>query len=107
VAVPVYGGEPLDTERPRQLLQVSLSSETRTESEVREALTDALATEGLEVLLENAVEARRRELVVERRKMREQMEQQEDAQAAEWLRGIDDLSPGSFDLLALMVLYPG
>jgi hypothetical protein len=53
------------------------------------------------------VETRRQELVAERRRMREQMEQQEGAQAAAWLQGIDDLSPGSFDLLTVTVFYPG
>jgi hypothetical protein len=28
------------------------------------------------------------------------------AQAAEWLEGIDDLAPGSFDLLTVAVLFP-
>jgi len=81
---------------------------------VREALADVLAIEALETLLEDTVEARRRELAAERRGMREsfdqaqdrQMEQREGAQAAEWLRGIDDLSPGSFDLLTVTVYYP-
>ena len=106
VAVPVYGGEPLDAEATRRLLQVSPSPETRTEGEVRETLADVLGIEVLETLLEKEVEARRRELTAERRQMREQMEQREGAQAAEWLRGIDDLAPGSFDLLTVTVLFP-
>jgi len=89
-----------------RLLNARPSPETRTESEVQEALADALAIEGLEQLLRDAVETRRQELVAERRRMREQMEQQEGAQAAAWLQGIDDLSPGSFDLLAVTVYYP-
>jgi hypothetical protein len=52
------------------------------------------------------VEARRRELVAERERMREQMEQQEGSQPGEWLEGIDDLAPGSFDLLTVTVLFP-
>jgi len=106
VAVLIYDGEPLDAETTRRLLRVTPSPETRTEAEVREALADALTIEGLEALLEDAVEARRRELVAERRNMRQQMEQRGGAQAAEWLRGIDDLSPGSFDLLAVTICYP-
>ncbi len=106
VAVPVYGGKPLDAETTRRLLRATPSPETRTEAEARETLADALTIEGLAMLLEDAVEARRRELVAERRRMRQQMEQRGSAQAAEWLRGIDDLSPGSFDLLAVTVYYP-
>jgi superfamily II DNA or RNA helicase len=106
VAVPVYGGEPLDTEATRRLLQVIASPETRTQAEVQETLADALAMDGLEGLLEGVVEARRQALIAERRSMRQQLEQREDAQGAEWLHGIDDLSPGSFDLLAMTVCYP-
>jgi hypothetical protein len=73
---------------------------------VQEALADALAMEGLDTLLEDAVEARRRELVAERARMREQMQAVEGAQPAEWLQGIDDLAPGSFDLLTVTVLFP-
>ena len=107
VAVPVYGGSPLDAEATQRLLRVSPSSETRTEAEVQEALADALVIEELETLLHGAVEARRQHLATERRTMREQMEQRGGAQTAEWLRGIDDLAPGSFDLLAVTVLFPG
>jgi hypothetical protein len=115
VGVPVYGGEwdvlegqhmSFTGEEARRLLEVRPSAETRTLSEVREVLADALSIQGLERLLEDAVEARRKELVAERRNMRQQMEQREGAQAAEWLHGIDDLSPGSFDLLAVTVLWP-
>lgn len=106
VAIPVYGGEPLDAGATRRLLEVSPSPETRTEGEVQETLADALAIEALETLLEEMVEARRRELVAERRSMRRQMEQREGAQVAEWLHGIDDLSPGKFDLLTVTVYFP-
>jgi hypothetical protein len=34
------------------------------------------------------------------------MEERADAQPAEWLRGLDDLSPGGFDLLTVIVLWP-
>ena len=115
VAVPVYGGEwsvlngqhsAVSGKEAQRLWEVRPSAETRTESEVREVLTDALTIKGLERLLDDAVEARRRELVAERRSMKQQMEQREGAQAAEWLQGIDELSPGSFDLLTVTVLWP-
>lgn len=107
VALPVYGGGPLDPEATRRLLQANPLPDTRTEDEVRETLTDALAIDGLERLLKETVEARRQELVAERRSMRRQLEQREGAQASKWLQGIDDISPGSFDLLTVAVYYPG
>jgi hypothetical protein len=115
VAVPVYGGEwdvlegqhtSFTGEEARRLLEVQPSAETRTLPEVREVLADALSIQGLERLLEDAVEARRRELVAERERMRDQMQAVEGAQPAEWLEGIDDLAPGSFDLLTVTVLFP-
>jgi len=100
-------GSPLDGEATHRLLRVSPSSGTRTEAEVQEALANALVIEELETMLHGAVEARRQHLATDRRTMREQMEQRGGAQTAEWLRGIADLSPGSFDLLAVTVLFPG
>jgi hypothetical protein len=38
--------------------------------------------------------------------MCEQMETHKTSQPAEWLDGIDDLAPGSFDLLTVTVLFP-
>ena len=108
VAVPIYG-DPLSAisrQWATQPRDAQPSAQTRTEADVKETLADALAMEGLERLFEDAVEARRRELVTERQRMRQQMEAQEDAQLAEWLRGIDDLSPGSYDLLAITIYCP-
>ena len=108
VAAPVYSSCSDDFSRSyaTRLLKARPSPDTRTEGEVREALTDALAIDGLEALLAGTVETRRQELVAERRRMREQMEQREGMQAAAWLQGIDNLSPGSFDVLTLTLLWP-
>ena len=67
----------------------------------------ALAIDALDSILASAVESRRHQLVAERQSMRRQMEQQEGAPAAEWLQGIDDLAPGSFDLLTVTIYFPG
>jgi len=108
VAVPVYSDQlsVIGGQEARLLLDVRPRPETRTEVEVRETLADGLGIEGLEAVLEGAVEARRWELVAERHGMREQMERLEGAPAAEWLQGIDDLAPGSFDLLTVKILFP-
>jgi hypothetical protein len=108
VAVPVYSRQSSAVSRQQaaRLVDAQPSSQTRTDAEVKEVLGDALAIKGLDDLLENAVETRRRELVTEREHMREQMERQEGSQPGEWLAGIDDLAPGSFDLLTATVLFP-
>ena len=107
VAVPVYRLEPeaLGCKRALALTEAEPSAQTRTDAEVQEALQDAFALPGLEPLLEAAVEARRQTLAAERRRMREQMGTHKTAQPAEWLAGIDDLAPGSFDLLTVTVLF--
>ncbi len=107
-ALPVYSNQPsiVSRQQASRLLAAQPSAQTRTASEVQEALTDALAIEGLDGLLESAVEDRRRELAAERRRMQDQMQEKEGSQPAEWLQGIDDLSPGSFDLLTVTVLFP-
>jgi hypothetical protein len=108
VAVPVYNleAEPITGDAVAPLLDPEASQQTRTEGEVREVLGDALGILDLGNLLEGTVEERRQELVAERERMRRQMEQQGGSQPAEWLQGIDDLAPGSFDLLTMTVLFP-
>jgi ERCC4-related helicase len=108
VAVPVYGREPaaISGDAAGRLADLEPSPQTRTTGEVQEALTDALSITGLESRLEEAVEARRLKLVAERERMQAQMAHREDAQPAEWLAGIADLAPGSFDLLTVTILYP-
>ncbi|HNT74638.1 MAG TPA: hypothetical protein PKH77_06440, partial [Anaerolineae bacterium] len=73
---------------------------------VQEALQDALAIPGLDAILQQAVAARRAELVVERQALRARLEAQEHAAAATWLHGIDDLAPGMADTLTVTVLFP-
>lgn len=107
VAVAVYGEGVLDGASVQRALEARPAAQTRTQVEVQEALADALAFPGLEQVLQSAVEGRRQALAAERRRMREQMERQQGGEAPGWLRGIDDLSPGSFDLLTVRVLYPG
>ncbi len=108
VAVPVYDLDPaaITGDSVEPLLDAKASDQTRAQGEVREVLTDALGLPELDDLLATAVEERRQDLIAERQRMREQMEQQKDAQPAEWLEGIDDLAPGSFDLLTVTVLFP-
>jgi hypothetical protein len=88
------------------LLTAEPAPQTRAADEVQEALEDAFAIPGLENLLAGAVEGRRVALAQERAAMRKRLEAQEGARATAWLRGIDDLAPGSFDVLAVTVLYP-
>jgi hypothetical protein len=106
VAVPVYDleAEPITGDSVAPLLDPAPSQQTRTEREVRAVLRDTFDILDLGNLLEGAVEERRQELVAERRRM--QRPDRRSSQPAEWLTGIDDLAPGSFDLLTVTVLFP-
>ncbi len=106
VALPVYGGPPLAREAVARLLEARPCPETRTEAEVREALAEALGSPELEPALTAAVEARRQTLAAERRTIRQRAEAS-GREAAAWLNGLDELTPGSYDLLTVTILYPG
>ena len=105
VAVPVYGGRPRWGEGVRSLVEAKPTAETLPPVDVLEDLELVLEMEGLETLLKMAVNARLEGLSAERRKLKQQMKAQGGEQLA-WLQGIDDVSPASFDLLTLRLLYP-
>ena len=105
VAVPVYGGKPRWGEAARPLVEAEPAAETLPPADVLEDLELVLERRDLETLLKTAVDARLEELITERRKLKQQMEAQGGQQLA-WLQGIDDVSPASFDLLTVRLLYP-
>ncbi len=105
VAVRVYGEQVVDAPTTRALLAAQAAPQTRTVAEVQETLTDALNLASLSARLTAAVAARRAELAAERQEMQRQMVAREGTQAA-WLRGIAELSPGSYDMLTVTVYYP-
>jgi hypothetical protein len=109
MAVPVYTLTPqaLDAGTASRLVDAAPMPQTRSKAEVPEALADALALPALDALLEDAVEAQRQVLVAERRRMQREQNATADAQPAAWLAGIADLARGSYDVLAVTVLYPG
>ena len=105
VAVPVYGGKPRWGETVRPLVEAEPTAETLPPADILEDLELVLKRQDLETLLDMAVNARLEELIAERRKLKQQMEAQGEGQLA-WLQGIDDVSPASFDLLTVRLLYP-
>ncbi|MEW5956541.1 MAG: helicase-related protein [Chloroflexota bacterium] len=106
VAVPVYAAAALAAGKARQLLQPRLSAQARTELEVQEALDDTLGGDQLPAPFSLAVEARRQELVAERQAMLARLQTRPGAREAEWLQGLADLSPGTFHVLTVTILFP-
>ena len=105
VAITAYRLEPsvCSYQRSAELVRAETCPQTRTEAEVQEALHAALALEGLDGLLAQAVAARRATLTEERTALRERQAAQDTVAR---LNGIDDLAPGTFDLLTVTVLFP-
>jgi len=103
--VPLYGGKPRWGETVCPLVEAEPEGETLSPGDILEDLELVLEMEGLETLLNAPVNARLEELSVERRNLKRQMEVQGGEQLA-WLQGIDDVSPASFDLLTVRLLYP-
>ena len=109
VALPIYADPPmpLAQDETQRLVAGAPVSGTRAEVEVREALRDALGIEELETMLSAQVDARRQELVGQRRAMLAAHAENTADQPAEWLQGIDRVAPGSFDVLSLTIIFPG
>ncbi len=106
VAVPVFGNVTFSATETRRLLRPQLSVQTRTQMEVQENLEDALAIENLAGIFSQTIEARRSELVTERRAMLARLQERPGTHEAEWLQGLDDLLPGTYDVLTVTVLFP-
>jgi hypothetical protein len=56
--------------------------------------------------LEAAVSAGREMLIEERRSIRQQLAEWPGDQATQWIESIDEIAPGSFDVLTLSVYCP-
>ena len=107
VGVPVYGDGTLSDAQVDHLLDADPSAQTRTDAEVRETLDDLSDFRpDIDTTLREAVDARRTEIIDERRSMQEELAESDKQQATAWTEGIADLAEGSFDVLAMTVYYP-
>lgn len=100
VAIPVYGEQPFDAETTIRLQQAAPAAGTLTIDEQKDALAEALKRSDLTRHIETQLETRRQVLVAERQTLRASL------QDADWLSGVDEISVGSWDLLAVKVLWP-
>jgi hypothetical protein len=72
----------------------------------RRLYEDTLVIEQLAELFSQVVEARRGELVPERQAMLTRLQERSEAKEAEWLHGLDNLLPGTYDMLTVTILFP-
>ena len=108
VAYPVYGPDskilPLD--ETQALLTGSPVAKLRAEVDVRETLEVALNRPDLDKLLLAAVEERQQQLIADRQNMLRRDTPSEGEEQRRWLRGIDDLTTASYDVLTATIYYP-
>ena len=100
LALPVYGDQPFDNETTVRLWNAIPAAGTLTIAEQQEVLAEALQRADLTGHIEAQLETRRQALIAERQSLRASL------QEASWLAGVDEIAVGSWDLLAVKVLWP-
>ena len=101
VAIPVYSSDALSKELTERLLKAEPAAGSLSRDEIQEVLDDALSNEDLSHLLEGEISLRKGEIEAEREAFRASLQRD-----AEWLDAADILSVGSWDLLAIQILWP-
>ncbi|WP_256567249.1 helicase-related protein [Natrinema gelatinilyticum] len=103
VALPLLGDEPLEPGVIERITESDAKPVGRAEQEIKADLEEALDRPHLEAAIDNRVSTREAEIEAERASMRERLESVSDSS---WLDGIDDVTVGSTDLLAVTLYYP-
>jgi len=112
LAFPIYapagvaGSAALSPDATRALLAATPVGQIRPDAAIREDLAEAMGRADLPALLAEAVEARRRALAADRASLLAAERAREGAEQRVWLRGIDDLTTASYDVLTATVYYP-
>lgn len=101
VALPVYGDAALTPAATQHLLQARPASRIMPVADAQEALAEALNRADLSEQMLTKLEQRRAGLSTERQSLQQQL-----GQDAGWLKGVSDISIGSWDLLAVKILWP-
>lgn len=102
VAITVYGGEVLSNPKIRELDNAKPLGMERNKADVQETLGKAL-NKDLEKVFDEVVEKRRSQLCIKRRKLKDRFEKEGQA---DWVKGIDQVSLASIDLLTVTIYYP-
>lgn len=105
VAVRAFGGDALSQEEARALIEAQPVPGLVSDSDVMEAMRATFASNTLRSSIDAAVEARRTELISERKVLREKLRQRDDSDNA-WWRGLDVIDVASYDILSIAVYFP-
>lgn len=100
-AVPVYSDQEINDEEKAQLLNATASPGNLSTSEIQEILEEILSRADVENQIELALADRQEQIVAERKAIQESLQRD-----AAWLDKAEKLSVGSYDLLAVKILWP-
>lgn len=103
VALPLFGDNSLGETEIDRITDSEAKPVGRAEQEIKADLEDALDHPQLEAAIDERVSTRRSEIEAERTSMRKRLELVSDSS---WLEGIDNITIGSTDLLAVTLYYP-
>jgi ERCC4-related helicase len=101
IAFPVYSEGSFSVEDVARFSQLPSSGGNLTKDEVKDVIQDVLNRKGLETIIEKALDKRVLIISSQRQQMIESL-----GQNIEWLQKTEKLSIGSWDLLALKILWP-
>ena len=101
IALPVYSEQTLSDAEVSQITSASPASGSLSRDEIQEVLGDILSRYDLKKIIEENITAREKHIVVERKAIRESIHRD-----AEWLGKTEEISIGSWDLLAVKILWP-
>ncbi|MBC8507650.1 MAG: helicase [Chloroflexi bacterium] len=102
MAVPVYSGTSLPNKETDRLSNAEPCVGSLSKDEISEVVEDLFNRDDLNLLIETRVEQRRQEIIAERRAIRESLQRD-----ATWLDQTEQISLGSWDTLAIKILWPG
>jgi SNF2 family DNA or RNA helicase len=101
LATPVYSGTSLSINETNKLSQAEPSAGSLSEDEIKEVLEDVLYREDLNHLIKTRIEERRQEIIAERIAIRKSLQRD-----AKWLDDTEKINLGSWDILAVKILWP-
>jgi len=101
IALPVYSERTLSEAEISQIMGATPTSGSLSQEEIQEVLGDVLARYDLKKIISEHIAARKDYIVAERKAIREDLHRE-----AEWLEKTEELFVGSWDLLAVKILWP-
>jgi hypothetical protein len=100
LALPVYGENPLSSDQTSRLIAASPAKGSLTDKEVSEVLRDVLKREDLTTLIQARIQERQVEIAQKREEFRKSLNRD-----LSWLDRTEEINLGSWDILAINILW--